>query len=154
MQEIKSALQYIHSQIDWVKNESSYITIKKDGGTILLHGHKPGETVGEYVAPNMNNPIKAMMNHISEEMCVECLQIDYLFKDPFFISLTRAYIELLFVQYGSEVSISKEMSQAFIINDLLGDHKIQCRTLDDVIDLDVNNYTKYSSDSCIYKLIQ
>ncbi len=153
MGEVKAAIQYLHSQIDWTERESCYISMSASGATILTHGHKPGDAVGEYVAP-ANNPIKAMMDHISEEMCVECLQIDYLFKDPFFVSLTRAYIEYLFVQYGSEVSISKEMSYAFIINDLLGDHKIQCRTLDNVINITLDNYKKYDSESCIYKLIQ
>jgi hypothetical protein len=154
MQGIDSAFKYLHSQIDWTTTSEMDVKLGKDFVTFSYEedGQKFGKFINRVAYPD--NPIKAMMDHITEEMCVECLQIDYLFKDPFFVSLTKAYIEFLFATYGAEVSISKEMAQAFILNDLLGEHQIQCRTLETVVVITGFNYKKYDSESCIYKLIQ
>lgn len=112
MSKIHSTLKYLQSQLDFTDvppNTPLIVEVYPD--SYIIEDEEP-VMLGE------ENPIQKLMDNVQEEMCVDCLQIDYLFKDPFFVSLAKSYVEFLAVNYGPEVAISKEMATAFIKNDL------------------------------------
>jgi len=148
MSEIHSALQYLHSQIDWEKASDEGVMVLLQKNSILLSEENVAGTIYE---PG-NNPLFNLLECVSMEMCADCLQIPYLYKDPFFVSLAKAYVEFLAIKYGPEVSISKEMTKAFILNDLTT-YQIVCVTLETEIILNKSNVETYQSDSCIYKML-
>ncbi len=154
MSKIDSTLQFLHSQIDWNtdSNDSLIIILKKDEIIVdEVFESEEGDFRG--VPLNDNSPIAKLIQNISEEVCVECLEIDYMYKYPYFGLLAKSYVEILIIMYGEKASISKEMAKAFIINDLT-DYSIYCQCLETEIKLTKENIDHYQYDQCIYKLKQ
>lgn len=149
MSELTAALQYLHSTIDWDSSDNGYVSVNLYRDKI---SYFDGTTINS-VTPNSSNPIKRMIENVEEEVCIECLETDYMFRDPFFVSLIKAYVETIIIRYGSEVSISQPMAHAIIKHELTN-YTIKCRTLNSEVILTKENYTDFNSEKCIFILSQ
>ena len=109
-----SSLIYLHSITELKDDEELVISIKKDRIAVSRNVEELLNpkvlTAEEYTI----NPIKDMLEHINEEMCTDCLKFDSYFKDDFFSSLVRAYVDSLVHEYGLDVPITPELALAIV----------------------------------------
>ena len=148
MSKLASALVFLQSTIDWEKHGNSVqVTLTPSSVEYITKVGHGLDLVGQH-----KNPIEKLLEFVAAEICSDCLQIDYLYRDVFFVSLVKAYIEYLFTIYGTRVSISKEMAHAFIKYDVTN-YDIFCVCLDDEVKLNKDNLEDYTSDKCIYLLV-
>lgn len=61
-----------------------------------------------------SNPIQNMLSGINEYMCTDCIKIDYLYKDDFFVALVKSYIESLVHEFGDKIPIPAELARAIL----------------------------------------
>lgn len=150
-----AALQYLYSTLDFSEQQSFTFSLDIDGTTTqeveVIQDN--GEClIGQEFVINPDdyhlNPIQNMIDAINKEMCLDCLSIDYLLKDPFFLSLIDAYIESLFIEFGSEASISKDMAYALFKNKLT-EYNIYYAGYEDYVLLNEHNIDLFDTDEFI-----
>lgn len=133
--QLRSALIHVASlmkQEDYVevnfqhnKGEVECILTKEEEGVMI----KPHTFYKLPITPTTHNPIAAIIASISDEICNDCIKLDYYFKDPFFISLIKAYIEVLVQQYGTTVPITRSLARAILMHSL-SEHKVYYKAPD------------------------
>lgn len=72
----------------------------------------------ETVRYDTHNPIQAVLDSVFEEVCTDCLKLDYYFQDPFFVSLIKGYIEGLIAKFGNEVPVTETIARVCLIHPL------------------------------------
>lgn len=102
-----------------------YNLLNRDGladfSSLDFHDDKAVFVYGEFeevVECNVHNPIQAVLNNVFEEVCTDCLKLDYYFADPFFVSLIKGYLEGLVAKYGNIVPITKTIAQVSLKHSL------------------------------------
>lgn len=132
---VKAALTYLASALDLGNNEEVVISLKGDKAFVSNSDLLTGESLN---LKQQLNPVLDILDHISEEMCIDCLQIDHYLADPFFISLAKAYVASLVIDHGSQVAISKELAIA-ILKHKLSTGSVVFKTIYDNI-VRINSY--------------
>lgn len=78
---------------------------------------------------NSHSPIEGIIENVLGEICTDCLKDDYMFKNPHFVSLIKAYVEVLVNQYGNTVPITRTLAYR-IVTDKLSKHPVYVRNGD------------------------
>lgn len=81
------------------------------------------------------NPLQDLINHVNEEMCNDCLKSEYYYRDPFFKSLVKAYIDGLVYEFGDTVPITRTLAHA-IVEHKLSEHEVYVFIYDKYIRMD------------------
>jgi len=115
-QKVISALVYLRSVLD--EADITSLTVNMDSeqiNVIALGGEREGDEIRIMYAEDYPiNPIKDMLDHVGEEMCTDCLVFDESFKDPYFKSLTHAYVDALVHEFGLDIAIPTELGMAIV----------------------------------------
>lgn len=124
---VTTALIYLKSLLNPEKGNDILLSIGDSG--IRLSRLSDITYVEHVSSPHDVNPIKQMFDNINEYMCTDCIKIDRLYKDDFFISLVKSYIESLIHEFGIRVAIPTELALA-IVKHHLSDYTITYRLRD------------------------
>jgi hypothetical protein len=103
-----STLKYLHSLLD-IGDDEAIISVRTDRVTVSFMSDILNV---KDVIIDGTNPIQAILAHISEQMCTDCLSIEYLYKDDFFINLVKGYIECLVHEFGRNIPITPVLANA------------------------------------------
>lgn len=118
---IQSTLNYLSSLLN-VKDDEFLISITDTQiKTTYLSDFGRVQT---FTIDKQFNPIQKLLDHINMQMCTDCLQIEYLYKNEFFRDLVRSYIETLIHEFGCNVPITDTLAWAISSYELC-DYEIQ-----------------------------
>jgi hypothetical protein len=112
---IVTTLTYLQSILD-IGDDEALISIKRD--QIHLSYMSNVLKVDVVMTRDEVNPIRKILEHITEYMCTDCLKLDYLYKDDFFINLVKGYIETLVHEFGTRIPITRTLAQSIMKYDL------------------------------------
>jgi hypothetical protein len=110
-----SALVYVQSLLG--TEEELTLFIKSDKVTVATSSEELLKPLS-LDTKHYPNAISNMLEHVNEEMCTDCIQIDYLYKDPYFKSLVSTYADSLIHEYGWDVPIPNELAIAILKHDI------------------------------------
>lgn len=129
-QKIISALVYLQSLLAEAELDNITVSVSEDRTRVITEG--PGEDHVQiiYVEDYPINPIKDVFEHINEEMCTDCIKTDYLYADTYFKSLTRAYVDSLVNEFGTNFPITIELAKAIVKHEVSEHHVFIAETQD------------------------
>lgn len=115
-----TTLTYLQSILD-IGDDEVIISLKGNNVRVTRLSDMHFEDV--VIDPDVN-PIQNILDHITEQMCTDCLKIDYLFQNDFFINLVKGYIESLIHEFGTRVPITLVLAEAIVKYNIAPQYKV------------------------------
>jgi hypothetical protein len=128
---VVSTLVYLRSLLIPGEELTVSITPQK---VVVVTGKEPNVNLFELDANYKINPIQDILEHLNEQMCVDCVKSDYNFQNEYFGSLIRGYVDGLVHEFGMTVPIPPELAKA-IVKHGCSSYKIIAKKDEDVVAL-------------------